>query len=148
MSVILKITNFYVTNFSVLNSFSHEYKNEYQKTSVDLLKKYINIPRKEIITDLITNVKTWDIFAFSSLFLHIICSFYKIYKPYIHEEIQHIFTDMIHQLSDNIHPIPSKRNNIETLLSQYNILCQNSKWNFVNSLPMKKMTDVFIELSK
>ena len=111
-----------------------------------LLKKYINIPKNDIITNLIKHVNSWDIFSLSSLYLHIFGSFYKVYKSYINEK--HIFTDFICLLSDNIHPNPLKRNNIDVLINYCICIYEKSSWNFINSLPIKNMENVFIELSK
>jgi hypothetical protein len=150
-SLIQKIVNFYISNCSFFDFFSQDYKNNYKDKVYLLLKKYINMSKNDIIMDLLKYIHTWDTFSLSSLYLYIICCFYKVYKPYIHKYTLFI-NNFIHLLSDNIHPDPLKRNNIESTIQNYNVFFNQTstkmEWSFIHDLPVENMRDVFQMLSK
>jgi len=141
-SVIDKIVDFYISQFSILEFFSQDYKNKYKQGCVLFLNKYINTPKNDILLDLFVYVNTWDIFSLSYLYLYIICSFYKVFKFFI--KSVPFLDNFIRLLSDNICADPCKRNNIDTTIQNYsNLFNDKYSWDFIHNLPIENMRELF-----
>ena len=143
-SFIEEICQIYVKNLSVLNFFSEKYKEAYKNSSIEILKKYINKPKNEIIIDILNQNNKWDVFSISVLYLHI---FYNISKSFSLK--QGLINKIILELSNNIHPNPLKRNSLDNLLDYYDNLFNNvCDWSFVNKIPKNLMYELFTGLDK
>ncbi len=134
-----EICNVFVNNLSILSLFSDKYKNSYLVSCIESLKKYINMARSDIISDILSQVKKWDIYSLSVLYLHIfgnISRFFTLKSTFINK--------ITVELSKNIHPDPSKRNNFKNLYEKYEKLFSEEKeWFYVNKLKCSTINDFF-----
>jgi len=139
-SFIEEICEIYVNNLAVLQFFSQKYVEDYKKTCIETLKKYINQDKREIIKKLLKNVETWDIFSISVLYLHIIGNILQIFS------LQGTFISKLFlELSKNIHPNPEKRYDLESMREVYNKLFnEETDWKYINNLKNDKIF-TFIE---
>jgi len=136
-SFIEEIVEVFMKNLSILTFFSQSYRENYQKSCIQSLKKYINKPKKEIILDILTNYDKWDIYSISILYLNIFAIISKTFS------LKDTFINQISlELSKNIHPDPAKRENLDGLIENYEKLL-NCDWSFVNSLDSAKMNQIW-----
>jgi hypothetical protein len=136
-SFIEEIVEVFIKNLSVLSFFSQGYRENYQKSCINYLKKYINKPKNEIILDILTNYDKWDIYSISLLYLNIFATISKTFS------LKDTFINKISlELSKNIHPDPSKRENLDELVENYEKLL-NCDCSFVNSLEPAKMSELW-----
>jgi hypothetical protein len=127
-SFIEEIVEVFIKNLSILSFFSQSYRENYQKYCILSLKKYMNKPKREIIIDILNNYDKWDIYSISVLYLHIFASISKTFS------LKDTFINKISlALAKNIHPDPSKRENLTEFIEKSEILL-NSDWSFINSL--------------
>ena len=136
-SFIEEIVEVFIKNLEFLSFFSQNHRENYRKSCVDYLKKYINKPKKEIILDILNNYKKWDIYSISVLYLHIfqnISFVFSLNDTFINE--------IMRELAKNIHPYPSNRSNLSELLETSQKLL-NCDWSFVNSLDNTKMNQLW-----
>jgi hypothetical protein len=134
-SFIEEICEIYVNNLSVLQFFSQKYVEDYKKSCIETLKKYINQDKREIIKILLKNIELWDIFSISVLYLHIIGNILQIFS------LQGTFISKLFvELSKNIHPNPEKRYDLETMREIYNKLFnEETDWKYINNLKNDKI---------
>jgi hypothetical protein len=134
-SFIEEICEIYVNNLSVLRFFSQKYVEDYKKSCIETLKKYINQDKREIIKILLKNIELWDIFSISVLYLHIIGNILQIFS------LQGTFISKLFvELSKNIHPNPEKRYDLETMREIYNKLFnEETDWKYINNLKNDKI---------
>jgi hypothetical protein len=124
-------------SLSVLTFFSQSYRENYQKSCIQSLKKYINKCKKDIILDILTNYDKWDVYSISVLYLNIFATISKTFS------LKDTFFNKISlALSKNIHPDPSKRENIDKVVENYEKL-MNCDWSFANSLDSEKMSQLW-----
>lgn len=143
-SLIEEISEMFVKNLSILDFFSEKYKESYKITCISVLKKYINIPKNEIIDDILENADKWDVFSLSVLYLHI---FYNISRVFSLK--QTFINKFILELSKNIHPDPVLRTSLENLLDLFNKLFNSeTDWSYINSLSSNMMPTLFDILDK
>jgi hypothetical protein len=136
-SFIEEIVEVFTKNLSILSFFSQSYRENYQNSCIHSLKKYINKPKKEIILDILTNYDKWDVYSISILYLNIFATIFKTFS------LKDTFLNKISlKLSKNIHPDPSKRENLDELIENYEKLF-NCDWSFINSLDSKKMNQLW-----
>jgi hypothetical protein len=133
--LILLITEKYVENLSVLNIFSQNYVEKFKKECVETLNKYINKPKSDIICDIIEHNETWDLYSLSIIYLHIIGNIYRLF------ELKGTFISKLSiYLMKNIHPNPSKRENLKSIRSIYDGLFEEFQdWTFINKISHEKM---------
>lgn len=141
-SAIDTICDNFVKNMSVLSLLSQEYRENYYKTSMDCLKKYINKPKLEIIAQILTYSNTWDNYELSILYLHI---FGNITRTFLLKDT--FINKLTNVLSKNIVPDPSKR---ETLTKSIEIFDKSfyefTEWDYINTLPKEKMEKLYENL--
>jgi hypothetical protein len=138
-SFIEEIVEVFMQKLSILSFFSQGYRENYKNACILSLKKYMNMPKTEIILDILKYSDTWDIYSMSVLYLHIFASISKVFS------LKQTFISKITlELSKNIHPNPSKRDTLIELLDSYNkLLYSQMDWSFVNQLDSKKMHDLW-----
>ena len=134
LSFIEAICSNYVKNMDVLSLFSQNYKNSYEKSCVETLKKYINRPKSAIITDILKYSRYWDNYSLSILYLHIIGNISKCFT--LKGTFMNKFTLLLIQ---NIHPNPLKRETMKETSENYDKLFDNTDWSFINDLSNEKM---------
>jgi hypothetical protein len=136
-SFIEEIVEVFIKNLSVLSFFSQSYRENYQKACIQSLKKYINKSKNEIILDILTNYDKWDVYSISVLYLNIFATISKTFS------LKDTFINKISfALSKNIHPDPSKRENVDEVIQNYENLL-NCDYSFVNSLDSAKMNNLW-----
>ena len=138
LSFIEAISNNYVKNMDVLLLFSQNYKESFEKSCVETLKKYINKPKSAIIADILNYSKYWDNYSLSILYLHIIGNISKFFS--LKGTFMNKFTLLLIQ---NIHPNPLKRESLKETSQNYDNLFDNSDWGFINDFSSEKMKKLF-----
>jgi hypothetical protein len=143
-SFIEEICEVFVSNLTILNLFSDKFKLSYSELCRDSLRKYINQPKTEIILDILQQNEKWDVYSLSVLYLHIFGNISRVFS------LKQTFINKITmELTKNINPNPSRRDNLTDLLNNYNkLFYYESNWSFVNSLPSSKITQLFNILDK
>jgi hypothetical protein len=132
-SFIEEIVEIFIKNLEILSFFSQDERENFQKSCVNYLKKYINMSKKDIILDILNNYKKWDIYSISVLYFHVfhnISLFFSLNQTFINE--------IMRELTKNIHPDPSKRSSLSELLETSKKLL-NCDWSFINLLEDKKI---------
>ena len=138
LSFIEAICSNYVKNMDVLSLFSQNYKESFEKSCVETLKKYINKPKSAIIADILKYSHYWDNYSLSILYLHIIGNISKFFS--LKGTFMNKFTLLLIQ---NIHPNPLKRESLKETSENYDKLFDNSDWGFINDFSSEKMKKLF-----
>ena len=143
-SLIEEISEMFIKKLSILNFFSEKYKESYKITCISVLKKYINMPKTEIIDDILENTDKWDVFSLSVLYLHIFHNISRVFS------LKNTFINkIILELSRNIHPDPAMRSSLENLLDYFDKLLNNENdWSYINRLSSNIMPTLFNILDK
>jgi hypothetical protein len=139
-SIITEICDNFVKNIRVLGLFSQTYRDNFKTLCIEILKKYINIPKKDIIANILTFSSTWDNYGVSILFLEIVGNLSRVFS--LKDNFMSKFSIL---LSKNINPIPSKREKLNETLNKYNkLFIEYPDWSFINSISDEKM-DLLME---
>ena len=138
LSFIEAISNNYVKNMDVLLLFSQNYKDSFEKSCVETLKKYVNRPKSVIIADILKYSRYWDNYSLSILYLHIIGNISKFFS--LKGTFMNKFTLLLIQ---NIHPNPLKRETLKETSENYDKLFDSSDWGFINDFSSEKMKKLF-----
>jgi hypothetical protein len=137
LDLIYKITDKYIDNLTItiLSLFSESYKEKFKTGCIDILTKYINKPKSDIICSILEQNETWDSYSISVIYLHIIGTIVQVY------DLKGTFlSKLIIELMKNIHPNPSKRNNIKTIKANYEKLYEDfTDLSFIKNLPEEKL---------
>ena len=138
-SFIEQICEIYIKNLNILQFFSESYKEKYKLACVQSLEKYINKPKNDIIFNILEQNDKWDVYSVSHLFLHIFGTILRFFS------LKNTFINKITlELAKNIHPDPSKRSNLSSLLENFQKLFDGEKdWSFVNYMENNKMQQFF-----
>lgn len=138
-SFIEQICEIYIKKLNILQFFSESYKEKYKLACVQSLEKYINKPKNDIIFNILEQNDKWDVYSVSHLFLHIFGTILRFFS------LKNTFINKITlELAKNIHPDPSKRDNLSSLLENFQILFDGEKdWSFVNYMENNKMQQFF-----
>ena len=129
---------------SILSLFSQQYRENYYKLSMECLKKYINKPKIEIITEILKYSNTWDNYELSILYLHIIGNITRIFSLK-----DNFISRLTSILSKNISPDSTKRDTLIISIEKINNLyCEFTDWEYINSISKEKMTKLFETLLK
>ena len=143
-SIISEICDNFVKNTRVLSIFSQIYRDNFKISCIETLKKYINVPKKDIIGDILLFSGTWDNYSLSILFLEIIGNISRIFSLK-----DNFITKFSILLSKNINPIPSKREELSETLNKYNrLFIEYPDWSFINSISDEKMELLIEKLLK
>ena len=138
-SFIEQICEIYIKKLNILEFFSESYKEKYKLACIQSLKKYVNKPKNDIILDILEQHDKWDVYSISHFFLHIfgtISRFFSLKNTFINK--------ITMELAKNIHPDPSKRSDLSTLLENYQNLFDGEKdWSFVNHMDNSKIKQFF-----
>jgi hypothetical protein len=138
MSFIETICSNYVKNMDILTLFSQNYRESYEKTCVETLKKYINKPKTATIADILKYSQYWDNYSLSILYLHIIGNITNIFS--LKGTFMNKFTML---LIKNIHPNPLKRETLRETSKNYDKLFENADWTFINEFSDEKMEKLY-----
>jgi hypothetical protein len=142
LSFIESICYNYVKNMYILSLFSQSYRDSYEKECVETLKKYINVPKSEIISDILKYYKYWDNYSLTIIYLHIfgnISRFFSLKGTFINK-----FTLL---LTKNIHPNPLKRETLNETKEKYHKLFNEfTDWSFINDVSNEKLDKFYTYL--
>ena len=134
-SFIEEISEVFINKLSILSLFSEKYKESYKQSCIDSLKKYINMSKNDIITDILEYNDKWDVYSLSLIYLHIFGNVSRVFSLK-----QNFISKITLELSKNLNPEPSKRSSLEKLYENYNKLLNHEKdWSFVEKLSSNKM---------
>lgn len=143
-SAIDSICNNFVRNMDILSLFSQQFRENYYRTSMDCLKKYINKPKSEIIKQILLYSNTWDNYELSILYLHI---FGNITKTLFLKDT--FINKLTYILSKNIVPDPLKRETlIKSIESFDKLFYEFTDWDYINSISREKMEKIYENLFK
>ena len=108
------------------------------------MKKYINLPRKEIIDDILERNDKWDVYGVSMIYLQIFGCISRVFS------LKGTFISKITlELSKNLHPNSDRRMTLEETLNIFNkYLNEEENWNFVNKLDNSKLEELFNDFAK
>jgi hypothetical protein len=140
-SLIIEMVENFVKNADILSFFDEAFHQLYKDKCIETLKKYINVPRTEIIKSILQHCNKWDIYSLSKLYLSI---FIHVIKHFSLQQTP--LNEMSKLLLQNIDPDPIKRGTMAQLLNDYNLLFDNSDWTFVKKLSTIEM-DSFHDLT-
>ena len=134
----------YVENLNILRLFSENYKKSYKDQCIETMRKYINLPKKQIIDDILERNKKWDVYGISMIYLQIFGCISRVFS------LKGTFISKITlELSKNLHPNSDKRMSLEKTLETFNkLLNDEENWSFVNKLDNFKLEQLFHELAK
>ena len=134
----------FLENLTILTLFSENYKKSYKEQCVEIMRKYINLPRKEIIEDILERNDKWDVYGISMLYLQIFGCISRVFS------LKGTFISKITlELSKNLHPNSDKRMSLEETLNIFNkYLNEENNWSFVNKLDNSKLEQLFAEFAK
>jgi hypothetical protein len=134
-SIISEICDNFVKNMRVLSIFSQIYRDNFKISCIETLKKYINVPKKDIIGNILSFSGTWDNYCLSILFLEIVGNMSRFFSLK-----DNFITKFSILLSKNINPVPSKREELIETLNKYNrLFIEYPDWSFINSISDEKM---------
>ena len=141
-SAIDTICDNFVKNMSILSLFSQEYRENYYRTSIDCLKKYINKPKLDIINQILMYSNTWDNYELSILYLHI---FSNITRTFLLKDT--FINKLTNILSKNIGPDPSKRETLTKSIEFFDeLFYEFTDWDYIHEIPKEKMEKLYENL--
>jgi hypothetical protein len=134
----------FVENLHIMALFSENYKNIYKAQCIETMRKYINLPRKQIIDDIFERNNKWDVYGISMIFLQLFGCISRVFS------LKGTFiSKIVLELSKNLHPDSDKRMTLEETLHIFNkLLDQQDDWNFINKLDNSKLEQLFDEFGK
>jgi len=143
-SFIEEFSEKFVNNLSILRLFSDNYIKLYKEKCVETLKKYINLPKNQIIDDILDRNDKWDVYGISMIYIQIFGCISRIFS------LKDTFINKITlELSKNLHPDSDKRFSLKESLLKFNkLLDEQEDWTFINYLNNNKLDALFDELSK
>jgi hypothetical protein len=143
-SFIEEFSENFVKNLNILRLFSNDYKTSYKQQCVNSLKKYINLPKEQIINDILERNNKWDVYGISMLFLQIFGCIFRVFSLK-----NTLISKTVIELSKNLHPDSDKRLTLEETLIVFNKhLNEQNDWKFINNLDNNKLTQLFDEFEK
>jgi hypothetical protein len=134
----------FVKNLHIMTLFSENYKNIYKAQCIETMRKYINLPRNQIIDDIFERNNKWDVYGISMIFLQLFGCISRVFS------LKGTFiSKIVLELSKNLHPDSDKRMTLEETLHIFNkLLDQQHDWNFINKLDNSKLEQLFDEFGK
>jgi len=134
----------FVENLNIMRLFSENYKKIYKAQCIETMRKYINLPRNQIIDDIFERNNKWDVYGISMIFLQLFGCISRIFS------LKGTFMSrIVLELSKNLHPDSDKRMTLEETLHIFNkLLNEQEDWDFVNKLDNSKLEQLFDEFGK
>jgi hypothetical protein len=134
----------YVENLSILRLFSDNYKQSYKQHCCEIMRKYINQTKQQIINDILEKNQKWDVYGISVIYLHIFACISRVFS------LKSTFINKITMaLSRNIHPDSNKRMTLDETLEVFTKLFnEEDNWQVISSMDNAKLAELFDELSK
>lgn len=118
LTIIEAICAYYVANLQFIHLFSLEGREKYQEECVNSLKKYINVPKNDIILTVLKDIHTWDHFSLSVIFFYLFGNFVTIFS------LRDTFINKICSLlRECLHPEPTKRKSLNNAIVGFKHIC-------------------------
>jgi len=118
LTIIDAICAYYVGNLQFIHLFSPRYREKYQEECINSLKKYINVPKKEIISMILREINTWDNFNLSVIYFYLFGNFLRVFS------LRDTFINKICDLlMECLHPEPSKRKSLKNVILDFTHIC-------------------------
>lgn len=128
-----EISIHYTRSLSFLDFFSPDEKNKYYEECVCFLKKYVNMPKTDIITDILNYANSWDNFSLSILYLHIVQNTIEFYSLSLSNKST-FMNDFRFLLIQNVSPNPMKRETLRKTHIRFETLYEtHMDWNFIKT---------------
>lgn len=139
-SSIDEITTYYVENMEFLKHFDKDSNTNYYHECVAYLKKqYLHKSKEDIFNLIRENWKTWDNFALSVFFLHLLETANQCFSL-----DKTIISEIILVLKQNVNASPTKRSSISATKNAVDTLFRrNSNWDFLHLIPKCKMKKLY-----
>lgn len=123
-----KVSSDFVDKVSI--SYSHTSRIACYENCVMTLKKYLNAPKKEIISDILKNYKTWHNYSISILFLFL---FQNLVQAFSLQDT--LINEIVSLLFQNISPNVFQRDpSISQTLMRLKQIMDRDDWQFINEL--------------
>lgn len=134
----------FVSNVKIFAFFSSDYRENYVKDAMDFLHPFINKPKKYIVETMLTYSKTWGCYSLSFLFTYLVANVFKVFS------LKGTFmSKFLSLLLKCLHPNPSKRESIESILYKFDdILYKNMDWYFVSKMDTQRLKLLYDILQK
>ena len=110
-----KIATLFVDTNKGLDIFSANFRKQYRELCLTQLKTLLGTPREKVISMMLANYKTWDLYSLGIMFLRLFK--YMFPNNFHRNKIIIIFSQI---LLFNIHPTPEKRYDIEKTREAFN----------------------------
>jgi serine/threonine protein kinase len=110
--VVLVDTNVKANN--ALSIFSEEFVKRYRDLTINTYKKYTNVPAENVVTELVKNCNTWDIYSLSVMFLQLVN--FMSYDGFTDNKLIKEFSEL---LLLNIHPNAARRLSFDETKKRY-----------------------------
>jgi hypothetical protein len=134
-SYIEVIVDYFINNSQVFELSLKEYTISYKETSINYLKKYINIPKIDIINDLLKNSDTWDNYSLSIIYLHVVYISIRCFSLN-----NGLLNNFLQILIKNVSPEPSQRLSLNETLQKFNDLFNlHQNLEVINKIKKDKM---------
>lgn len=134
----------FIEKLDVLTLFSKNYRDSFKNKCIELMQKYSNLSKEDIIDDILERNNKWDVYGISTLYIKLFGSISRVFS------LKGSFISRITlELSRNIHPDSDKRMTLEETLEVFDkLLDEQTDWNFINKLDNNKLAQLFDEFSK
>jgi serine/threonine protein kinase len=110
--VILVDTN--IKTNTALSIFSEGFVKRYRDLMINAYKKYTNVPVENVVTELVKNCNTWDIYSLSVMFLQLV--HFMSYDGFTDNKLIKEFSEL---LLLNIHPNAARRLSFDETKKRY-----------------------------
>jgi len=108
------IASLYTNYNKGLDSFSPEFRKQYQESCVKQMRHLLGMPREEVIQEMLAHHKTWDMYSIAIVYLKLFK--YMFPKKFHKNAIIILFSQV---LLLNIHPDPNKRLSIDETRQEF-----------------------------
>ncbi len=115
LSVIEKLMDTYIKNNASFRIFSEEFREKYKMSGIEWLKKYQNMNKYDVIKELLTFYKTWDLYSLSIMYFKF---FNKLFSDGFFKS--KLITAFSQLLLTNVSPNPMLRLSVKDTLIKYN----------------------------
>lgn len=129
-SQIVEISAHYVKSMPIFSLFDELYRKKYEEKCVECLKKYVNHDQSYIMDELTNSFKSWDQYALTVLYLHLVGKAINQYS------LKNTFLNgWMKMLIKQLNPEPEERYDLENSMKKFEDLYETyPHWTFVKSI--------------
>lgn len=125
-----EISDHYVKSVPIFSLFSESYREKYKEKCLETLNKYVNQNQTYIVENLTKPSDTWDNYALSILYLHLLGT---IIQRFSLENT--FFNGWMKMLKKQFDPDPEQREGLEFIMKKWDSLYEEyPNWKFVKSI--------------